>query len=203
MTKERFQKAGDAARELLRLRDEGVKIAPEIVAWADHMIKPRVADSHQKIMAVLATAPPDGFTYEQVAAKLSTDARRMSGTLSYMGKLGRVFLLRIHKNSRYFPTAAMRDAAKSLLIKPKPSKSMAWSERNKPAPKPHQTMQIKGRPADPPPGPRKPTIDESIFNPHGIKPTVIPTPVDNRFTADPNAEGAGFMAEWRAKRGQP
>jgi hypothetical protein len=101
------------------------------------------------------------------------------------------------KDAAHQRAMAARDAAKQL-------KREAWEKRNKPQPKAHQGLQIKERRTTPSPviiAPPKQTIRHSVFVPEGVTVQVLPSGRDTRYDPDPSSDGAGFMSDWKRKRG--
>lgn len=87
------------------------------------------------------------------------------------------------------------------------ARAEALANKRKNKPKPHQAFTVNRNqpargapPAPPPPAPPKRAPLQSAIVPEHVKVQVLPHGQDTRYTPAPDAEGAGFMAEWRAKR---
>jgi hypothetical protein len=219
MTKAQFHRIYACALELVRLKAAGADVDPDLLAWAQELIRLndraapfKPSPNMDKIHEALKDAPLAGYNSREMREKTGIKQSLLAATLSYAAKRGYIAMLKMPRASRFFSNQAAlelgRFAAEAEARREETYRLMTKlpealaKPRHIPSPKPHQAMTVKQQPNVVISPPRKPTINESVFNPHGIKPTVIPTPEDTRYKPDPNGDGAGFMSDWKRRRGE-
>lgn len=218
-----FEDRKRIATEIARMRELGIEFAQFMIDWSDRHANGKMQSFHapvrrDAIEKTLKAAPLIGMTAAEIAKAIDIKKETCSSVLYAMVKNKSAFMLKQEKFARYFHSPEALELGREAVeiekaherqvnlakavkreriaqVKPLKIKAAKAPKVRKP-PKQHQNISIR-REAQP----AALKKDTPVVVPPGLQIQRIPTALHPRNKVDENAQGAGFMAEWRQKRG--
>lgn len=214
-----------ASRELLDAYHAGREVDPHALEWArwaqrqqPRKMPQRPAIHVDRILAVLngPSFPIEGYFASEISTISTVPAHACAKVLHRLHTDGRIAMIKIPGRSRFFPSEHALQMGRRLVEadeerrqeakkkKPKVAAPNAFNSRpvveKRRAPAPHQQLLLRAKPlATPAPA------TGSVFIPPVIPDNVKITRIERqlgRYEVPANTHGAGFLDEWRAKRGE-
>lgn len=170
--------------------------------------------------------PPEGLLAPTIFERCGFSKHRAAVTLCYMVAINRVHMLKIPGRSRYFLSEAALEIGRAHVAELERLRKQAREKPRKvpqlkaPPARVHPKASHKKRDPRPPPkakrgkgdkapAPREPVPQPGRLDPAapaiyppGLKVQKLPSRKDTRYTVEPPVEGAGFVREWKRKRGE-
>lgn len=220
-----YERMQAAARELLEAHKAGRPVDPYAIEWArwaqrqqPRKMPQRPAIHIDRIMAVLngPAFPIEGYFATEISELSQVSQHACAKVLHRLQTTGRIAMHKIPGRSRFYPNEHALEMGRALVeaqearlkSTPPPAKAKKNPFNARPVVQPRPRGRPKAEPpAAPPivmrakPLPVPPPASGSVFIPPDVKVTRAPTR-PGRYEVTEPGEGAGFLADWRAKRGE-